>query len=91
MSAGNNWTPLEAKVASAERWAREPDRAAATAPGRKAARARFYRLVDPEGVLSPEERHERAMRAERAHMLRMAQASVEARAAKRAKGGGRTS
>lgn len=42
-----------------------------TAPATKASNDRFARLVDPEGVLSPEERERRAVYARRAHMTRL--------------------
>jgi len=63
-------------------WAKVEDRAAHTAPGRAAADARFEHQVDPEGVLPPKERAFRAAHARKAHMLLMAQRSVEARRAK---------
>ncbi len=40
-----------ARIAAAERWARTPDRAAATEPARRGLRARFEREVDPDGSL----------------------------------------
>ena len=53
---------------------------AMTLPARRGFRERFEREVDPEGRLEPGERVRRAERAMRAHMLRLAQASAEARA-----------
>lgn len=50
-----------------------------SAPGRAAFLARFEREVDPEGVLSPEERARRAESARRAYMSRLALRSAQAR------------
>ena len=50
-----------------------------TAPARRAFLARFERQVDPEGLLSSDERERRAKSALRAHMLRLALASSRAR------------
>lgn len=83
MSNGNDWTALEARAAALDRWARVKDRTKATEPGRKAAMARFERMVDPEGALTLAERQQRAQTAQRAHMLRMSQASADSRARKR--------
>lgn len=60
-----------AKVAAHTRWALEPDRRAATAPGTNAFLARFERMVDPDGRLAPEERAKRAKNALSAHMMRV--------------------
>jgi hypothetical protein len=53
---------------------------AMTRPARRGFQERFEREVDPEGRLEPGERVRRAERAMRAHMLRLAQASADARA-----------
>lgn len=74
----------QAQIAAYTRWAFEPDRSAATAPARRASDLRFERMVDPDGVLSPEERAVRAEAARRAHFLRMAHRSAEVRRARRA-------
>jgi len=50
-----------------------------TAGARRGFRERFRRLVDPEGVLTPEERERRAERAMRAHMLTLSEKSARAR------------
>ncbi len=50
-----------------------------TAPARKAFLTRFEHDVDPEGLLSPEERQRRAQHALKAHMQRLALASARAR------------
>lgn len=52
-------------------WAGTTDRPARTAAARRAFMARFERQVDPEGMLSAEERAARADHALRAHMARM--------------------
>lgn len=70
---------LIARIAAAERWARTPDRVAATEPARRGLRARFEREADPEGVLDAVERKRRADALFTAHMLRLARASATAR------------
>lgn len=68
-----------ARAAARKRWDAVRDTRKATQAARDAAAARFLALVDPEGQLSEEEREHRANLAKRAHMLRMAQLSVDAR------------
>ena len=46
---------------------------------RRGFRARFTRLVDPDGILDPVERDVRADRLQRAHMLELAAKSAAAR------------
>jgi hypothetical protein len=70
---------LRARIAVNASWARTADRAARTAPARRAAMARYEREVDPDGVLDPAERARRAEYAMRAHMSRLALRSVQAR------------
>lgn len=70
---------LIARIAAAERWARTPDRSAATAPARRGLQARFEREADPDGVLPPDERTRGADLLMRAHMLRMARRSAQVR------------
>lgn len=72
------------KIASLIRWAHEPDRAAATAPGTDAFMQRFERQVDPDNKLAPEIRAERAAMARRAYMQQLARKSAAARRARRA-------
>lgn len=62
---------LRARIAAAHRWAQTDDRCAATEPARRGLRARFERAVDPDHVLSNEERTRRAEHLMRAHMLKM--------------------
>lgn len=68
-----------ARIAAAERWARTPDRVAATEPARRGLRARFEREADPDGILGAAERARRADALMTAHMLRLARASAHAR------------
>ena len=70
---------LRARIASDTSWANTSDPSARTAPGRSAFLARFEDQVDPDRVLSPEERDRRAQHALRAHMTRLALASAKAR------------
>lgn len=55
-----------------------------TAAAHDGFQARFEREVDPDGTLSPEERQRRAQAAMRAHMSRLALASSQARARRKA-------
>jgi hypothetical protein len=77
---------LRASIAANEKWARAPDRPAATAKARAAFLAKLAAEVDPAGILPAEERARRVESLRRAHMARMALKSSRARAAK--KGGG---
>jgi hypothetical protein len=76
-------TPIErsmqGRLAAHESWAYTPDRLARTAAARNAAEHRFEKLVDPDGILPPEERAKRAENAKQAHMTRMALAAAKAR------------
>jgi len=65
-------------------WDMTPDRSARNAPACAAWAARFERQVDPEGVLPPNERAERAESARRAFYREMALRSAEVRRAKAA-------
>lgn len=83
MAASTNLTPaqrtLRASLAADAMWARCPDRAARMAPALRAARDRFEKAVDPDGVLAPEERAQRAASARSAHMKGLALKSARAR------------
>ncbi|MHA3019530.1 hypothetical protein ACXPWS_04575 [Mycobacterium sp. BMJ-28] len=70
---------LIGQIHAYESWARTEDRAARTANGRKAFLDRFEREVDPDGVLTPEERARRAMWARKAYFRRLALKSAQAR------------
>lgn len=70
---------LVARIASAERWGRTPDRSAATEPARRGLREKFAREVDALGSFPPAERERRIDDLYRAHMLRMSLAAKSAR------------
>ncbi|WP_245553916.1 hypothetical protein [Nocardia takedensis] len=74
---------LQARIAAHESWAHTPDRTARTAKARAAMDDKFNRLVDPDGLLSPEERAFRADQARRAHYGRLALKSAKSRRARR--------
>jgi len=73
---------LRARIAAGERWAKERDRSAATAPARAAFNDRFERQVDPDRTLAPAERHCRAESARKAYFARLALRSAQARRAR---------
>jgi hypothetical protein len=75
---------LRARLAVHTSWANTRDRAARTAPARRAALERFTRQVDPDGTLSQAERSRRAEQAMRAHMARLALRSAQARRRRKA-------
>ncbi len=69
---------LRARTAAHTRWSREDPRPAMEVV-REGYFARFENEVDPDRLLSDEERHRRAQSALRAHMSRLALASSRAR------------
>lgn len=73
---------MRGRLGAHTKWAREADRAAATAPARRGLLAKFEREVDPDGLLPPAERAIRAEHARKAHMTRMALRSAAARKSK---------
>jgi hypothetical protein len=77
---------LRASIAVNTSWARTDDRLARTEPGRRAAEARFERLVDPDGVLTPDELARRVANARRAHFQQLALRSAKARRLRRGAG-----
>jgi hypothetical protein len=85
----NSLTPAErslrAQIAAHESWAQTADRSARTANARRAMLDKFERQVDPDGVLPPAERAQRAEHARKAHFKRLALKSAQAR---RRRGGG---
>lgn len=87
-AAENPLTPeqrrLRGSLAAHTSWANTDDRRARTAPGRAASDARFEKLVDPDGTLTPAERAKRAENARKAHFQRMAFNSAKVRQAKAA-------
>ncbi|MEZ5133441.1 MAG: hypothetical protein R2763_17290 [Mycobacterium sp.] len=76
---------LRAEIGAHVSWANTEDRAARTAPARQGFLDRFEREVDPEGVLTPQERGKRADHARKAYFKRLALKSAQSRA--RRKGG----
>ncbi|MBF6296807.1 hypothetical protein IU459_04515 [Nocardia amamiensis] len=70
---------LRARIAAHESWSRTENRAARTAKARDALLVKFDRLVDPDGLLSPEERAYRSAQARKAHYIRLALKSAQAR------------
>ena len=68
---------LRGQIGAYESWAKTPDRAARTWPARKAALDELE--VDPEGVLTPQQRAKRAEWARKAHIQRLALKSAAAR------------
>jgi hypothetical protein len=80
---GTSLTPAQrsllAQAAAHASWAKTTDRAARTAPARRAALVRFERQVDPDGVLEPEERQRLAQSARRSYFRYLALRSSRAR------------
>jgi hypothetical protein len=70
---------MAAQIRAHESWARTENRSARTLPARLALEAKFERLVDPDGTLSPAERAKRAENARQAHYKRMALKSAQVR------------
>jgi len=70
---------LRAQMGAHASWSRTKDPSARTKPARDAWAERFLNEVDPERVLSPEERARRAEHAKKAYMARLAFASAKAR------------
>jgi hypothetical protein len=71
---------LVARIATAEKWARCPDRSAATAPARAGRRAKWAAEITAAlGELPPDELERRIDDKQRAAMLRMTLASKVAR------------
>ena len=70
---------LRARLAAHTLHAKVTDPAAHTAPARQAFLDRFEREVDPDGVLSAQERARRAAHARKAYFAKLALASARAR------------
>jgi hypothetical protein len=70
---------LQARIAAHSLHAKVIDPTAHTAPARPAFLDRFERQVDPDGLLSNEERHRRAEHARKAYFLNLARKSARAR------------
>ncbi len=67
---------MAAKIAAHSRWARTTDRTEATAPARAGLDARFEREVDPDRVMTPEERSRRCRHARITYFTRLASLSA---------------
>ena len=74
-----NLRSLRSSIAAHTKWAKTPDRTAATAAARAAFADRFVRQVDPAGLMSPDERARCAESARRAFYARLALRSAQAR------------
>src|SRR4051812_11622593 len=70
---------LIARAAAHQSWAATPNRTARTSNARTAFLERFEDQVDPDRVLSPEERTKRATNARKAHFTDLARKSAAAR------------
>lgn len=70
---------MRARIAANARWAKEPDRQAATAPGRQAAFNKLLNEVDPQHVLTDAERLKRAKNAQKAQLERIRLAASKSR------------
>lgn len=73
---------INGRIAAEISWARTHDRAERTRPARETFLKRFEKEVDPDGMLPPEERRQRAEHAKRAYMLQLAKRSAATRKAK---------
>jgi hypothetical protein len=78
----------QARRVAHQGWAKEPNRKARTQPGRDGALAKLEREVDPDGVMTPEDRRKAAENARQAHLLLIAEKSVASRARKKAERAG---
>ena len=74
---------LRAQIASHESWARTKDRTARTEPGRRGMQAKFEAEADPDGTLPPDELAVRVEHLRKAHFLRLAYKSAQARRIRR--------
>jgi hypothetical protein len=81
--AGRDHHRTGGRIGGLTSWSRH-DAETLLGPAHRSFRARFERLVDPDGTLDPAERAIRADRAQRAHMLSLAAKSAAARRRKKA-------
>jgi hypothetical protein len=83
MAASTSLTPAErvlrSRQAAHASWSKTEDRSTRSAPGRRAADARFARLVDPDGTLPAAERAKRAASARAAFFAEIQFKSLQAR------------
>lgn len=70
---------MRSRIGAYKSWATTEDRPARTAPARRASLERFEREVDPDGILTPQERAIRAEYARKAYMLTLALKSAVSR------------
>ncbi len=70
---------LRARIAAHSKWACTADTTAATAAARTAFLDRFEREIDPDGLLSPEDRARMAQHARKAYFSKLALKSARAR------------
>jgi hypothetical protein len=70
---------LAGRIGAHSSWAKTADRAARTEPARRASLARFEQQVDPDGVMTPEQRTAAADSARRAYMSRLSLLAAQAR------------
>jgi hypothetical protein len=73
---------VNGRIGALESWSRTTDRPARTAKARAASPSQvayWLTRVDPDAVMSDADRLKAAKNAQRAHMLRLAKASAEAR------------
>lgn len=75
---------LRKQIAANTRWAYAQNRTVETAPARAAAEARFEKLVDPDGRMSPAARKVAAASARTLFYQRIAAKSAESRRKRRA-------
>lgn len=85
LSPAERW--LRAQIAANTRWSRE-DPTTNALRAQAGLLAKFEREVDPDATLPPVERARRAESARKAHMLRLALRSSQARRRKAAQSGG---
>jgi hypothetical protein len=77
-------TSTQARAAAHGSWAKTPDRAERTRPGREAARAKRELEVDPDGLMTPGDRRKAAENLRKQRLLEASQKGVDRRQAKRA-------
>jgi hypothetical protein len=70
---------IRGQIAANARWAREPDRLAATAAGRRAMFEHFLDLVDPNRQLPEKQRIKMAENARAAHLAKIRLKSLKVR------------
>lgn len=73
----------QARAAAYQSWAATPDRSRRTAAARAAFLDRFETQVDPDGVLRPDDRRQRAEAAKKAYFLSLAAKSAQRRSSRR--------